>query len=157
MEDEHASLAQVEGSPLPKIEQYKAKRAGRGALHPCPGQKILLTFHAEIMMEGSHSSVGIDCDMEVLVHKKIIAGTLNDNPEIVHQGLFEIYYTVETMARLSCSRILELVLHGICWGLAVTKPLFLQGQSARIVRYPLHVSVILSISLVTSPFGVIVM
>jgi len=63
------------------------KEQGEDVRQPRPGQKILLTFHAEIIVEGSHS----------------------------------------------------------------------QGQAARIVRYPLHVSVILSISLVTSPFGVIVM
>jgi len=116
----------------------------------------LFTFHAEIVAEDSQSSIGIDRDVEVLMYQKIVAGTLADNSEVVHKGLLKIYYAVEAIARVTCSLILELILRGICWGLILTRPLFPPGQPLRITRYPLHASVIVKISLVTSPFGVIV-
>lgn len=49
----------------------------------------LFTFHAKIVAEDSKCAIGIDRDMEVLVHQKIVAWTLADNPEVVHKGLLE--------------------------------------------------------------------
>ena len=49
-------------------------------------------------MERSHRSIGIDCDMEVLMHQEIVSGTLTNDPEVVHKGLFETKPAAEVVA-----------------------------------------------------------
>ena len=51
------------------------------------GADGLLTFGAEIIVRHGHSAIGVEGNVCDLVNQEIVAWTLADNPEVVHECL----------------------------------------------------------------------
>ena len=50
----------------------------------------LLTLGAEIIVERGHSAIGIEGNVCDLVNQEVVAWTLADNPEVVHECLSKL-------------------------------------------------------------------
>ena len=83
--DKQTSLAQFEDASLPA--------------------SLLFTFDTEVVVEGSHSSIGIDRDVEIIMYEEVIVCALTDDSEVVHIGFLDTNSATEIEASDPCPLI----------------------------------------------------
>src|SRR5262245_48861350 len=66
----------------------------------------LPAFHAKVIDKRCHFPIRIDREMEVLMHQKIVPGSLTDDLEIVHISGLEAHLSIIRTLGLACSPVL---------------------------------------------------
>lgn len=61
---------------------------------------LLLTIDAEVIVEHSHRAVGIDSDVQVFMHQKIVPRTLTNNSKVVNKRIGRLAILQRTLKAL---------------------------------------------------------
>jgi hypothetical protein len=63
--------------------------------NPAPHVRLYLQSMLNVSVFATHSAVGVNRDVELIMYEKIVAWTLANDPEIIDERLFGAYFRIE--------------------------------------------------------------